>query len=245
MFNPFSAWNAESRAAFAITRSPDNPVPFPEWVENLTYSNALSDFMNRLPAKDWYPDLPYYESLWQTPKAIRYQMNSEGRMIHPSANPIPWRVELARFSVPQRYFGIIRGFEQFMGVVNIQGGVSPLSSIGNPFADQDAGIQGRWYFRLFPFDGGIRPLINQLNPYPLYPGAPYSDFLEQSGLWFAAHSDSANNVRFIVPGGYELSAFWECGATITARPVIGACFKGGIQSALNDKAMDHYLGTWQ
>lgn len=244
MFSPFSAWTHEARLAKSILRSDANPCPFPEWAENLIARNCLETFLKKKPLPTFFDSLPYYESLYHTPKAIRYQMDSAGRVTHPGATLVPWRVELARFPVPHRYIGIVRGFEQFIGRVNLSGGVDSVIAYGDPFSDQSSGVQGRWFMRLFPFDGAIRPWINQLNPQAEEPGLPYPDFPSQIGIWFAAHSDSANSIRLPIPGGFELAVFWECDASVTSRPVVGAAFKGGIQSALNKKAMDHYLGSW-
>lgn len=243
MFSPFSAWTHEARLAKSILSSESNPCPFPEWAENMVERRYVDEFLKRAPMPTFYDSLPFYESLYLSPKAIRYQMSSAGRITHPGVRLDPWRVELARFAVPHRYLGIVRGFEQYMGVVGIAG-INGLIVYGDPFTDEEIGIAGRWFMRLFPFDGSVRPWINQLNPPAEQPGLPYSDFPEQSNIWFAAHSDSANSIRLPVPGGFELSVFWEMSSSITTRPVVGAALKGGIQSALNDRAMDHYLGSW-
>ena len=242
-FAPYSPWDYEARTGYEITRHPDNPVPFPDWANNLVFGNVLKAFISRVPNDPSFPSVPYFESLYLTPKSIRYQIDTAGRVTHPGVNLTAWRVELARFVVPQRYIGIIRGFEQFMGVVG-QSGVNGIISYGNPFSDTDAGVEGRWCMRLFAHSGEIRPWINTLTPTEFQPGIPYSDFAQQSGIWYPAHSDAANSIRLPVPGGYELSVFWECDDTISARPVVGAAFKGGIQSAIDSHAMDHYLGTW-
>ncbi|MDD5547239.1 MAG: hypothetical protein PHO67_08820 [Candidatus Omnitrophica bacterium] len=246
MFSPFSAWTQEARIAKSILNSDSNPCPFPEWAENLISRNCLETFLKKRPLPAFFDNLPYYESLYLTPKAIRYQMDSVGLVVHPGFKYEPWRVELARFPVPHRYIGVIRGFEQFMGVADFAPvpSVTSIVTYGDPFTDQFNGVRGRWFMRLFPFDGSVRPWINQLNPPDEQPGLPYSDFPEQSGIWFATHSDSANSVRFPVPGGFELAVFWECDGLITERPAVSAAFKGGIQSSLNKLAMEHYLGSW-
>jgi hypothetical protein len=244
MFSPFNPFDQEAKDVYQFTRSRDNPVPFPDWVDNLAFQSNLKNFISKVPPKSWFRDMPYYESLYMSPKAIRYQMDSVGRVTYPGTRPGAWRVELARFPVPQRYTGIVRGFEQWLGVVTVQGTINSVIAYGNPFVDSDANILGTWFMRLFPFDGTMRPWINQLNPNPEQPGIPYSDFPQQTGVWFPTHSDAAESVRFPVPGGYELSIFWESAPTISAIPVVSAAFKGGIQSAFSPRALDQYLGSW-
>jgi hypothetical protein len=243
MFRPFNPFDQAAFDTYQILRSQDNPVPFPDWAESQVFASALKQFMSATPRTLWHEDFNYHETHFIHPHSIRYRAQSAGRMTHPGIRFEAWRVELARFAVPLRYFGVIRAFEQYQGEVG-EGGINDTILYGNPFTDLDWGIQGTWFMRLFPHSGRIRPWVNQLNPLEERPGMPYMDFEDQTGIWYPAHSDAAQNIRLTVQGGYELSVFWECDSTITAQPVVAASLKGGIQGAFSQRSLDNALGSW-
>lgn len=242
---PLNPFDDSEKTFFTITRSADNPVPWPDWAEQMALSRNLKNAVVKITGNPWFPAIVEHENLLESPHAIRYRFSSSGRHTHPdSVAPFrPWRIELARFSVPKRHVGIVRSFEQYMGEVG-QGGINNVIVYGDPFVDTEWGIEGRWFMRLFPWNGEIRPWVNQVNYEAQQPGIPYTDFMEQSGVWYPAHSDSANSVRFTVPGGYELAVFWECDSTITHQPVVGSAFKGGVKSAISKRGLDFYTGAW-
>lgn len=243
MFRPVNPFDRAAKNAFQTLRSADNPVPWPDWAKSWAFSSALRQFMASTPQPLWHKDFPYYET-GNHPHAIRYRVNTRGRVVHPGGERLgAWRVELARFAVPQRYFGIVRGFEQYMGEVG-EGGVNQVISFGDPFADANWGIAGRWFMRLFPYRGEIRQWISQLNPIEERPGIPFIDWEDQTGLWYPANSDAGQNIRLTVPGGWELSVFWECDNSITQLPAVAAAFKGGIQSSFNERALDTAMSSW-
>lgn len=238
----FSPWTNEAIVANAITRSIDNPVPWPDWTASFVFKNAIDYFLTRTPYKPFHESIPASDGIVHLPIAMQYRFSTAGRLT-PNIAATPWRAELARFAVPSRYFGIVRSLEQYLGYLKA-GTPTSVVSFGDPFSDQNAGVQGRWYCVLYPWDGTERPWINQINPAPYRDGIPYPLFEEQSGLWYPAHSDSANSIRLIVPGGYELSLFWECDGTNTEIPIVGAAFKGCIQSAVSDSAQNHFFTQW-
>lgn len=252
MFRPFNPFDDTAQSAWKTLRSADNPVPFPDWANNLAFKSALQQVLNNTQNPVWHADFPYYESLSTHPHSIRYRFNTRGRVVHPGPALEPWRVELARFAVPQRYFGVIRAFEQWISYKVEQDFViyyAGLIQYGEPFVDAAAGIQGTWFMRLFPNDGQIRPWLNQINPPEERPGIPYQDWEDQNGIWYPAHSDAAQNIRLTVPGGYELAVFWECDGNTNAggkgwSPAVSAAFKGGIQSSFNERALDNAFGSW-
>lgn len=245
MFNPFSKFDSESCIAYAVTRSIKNPVPWPEWCNNYADTNALNEFLTT-GSKQVYPSyLPDTESMLYHPTAIRLISSHSERQIHPGSIGQAWRIELVRFCVPLRYTGIIRGISQYMGILN-NGVVTSIVQFGNPYTDIDNGIVGNWYMRINRCDNQnqFRPYVNQLSPQSYISGMHYTEFTPHSGIWYPAHSEAGNNIRMIVPGGYEVSLYWECDSSITNIPVIGASIQGGIQSSVSEYSRNHFIGAW-
>jgi len=241
-FSPLNPFDEAAEMAKEWISPGKNPCPTPEWMEALIGANYRRFLLSTVPLQTTIPEQAIYENALFNPESIRYQMSTIGRQVHPGAGE-SWRVELARFEVPWGCTGVVRSFEQYLAIEDIGGGWTVLSSIGNPFADTDAGIPGQWVFRLSPFEGPIAPWENTLNPVPELAGINYPDWTDQTGIWFPVGSDPSQNIRLTVPGGYTLRVFWQCGAHQT-RPAVSAALKGSVQGAYSQRALNVSRGAW-
>lgn len=242
-FSPQNPFDDAARMAAIVLKSRDNPVPPPDWISGLIPRTFRSYMLRSIPG----PTNPHrkaeFEGCLYHPNTIRYRINTLGRQIHPGTQRIdPWRVELARFDVPFGDVGIVRSLEQYLAAAAVSGWTI-VSTIGNPFGDTDAGIPGQWFLRLSPFQGEILPWVNVLNPPPEMPGTAYTDWVDQTGIWYPVHSDSSQNIRLVVPGGYSLRAFWQCGP-LQVIPAVALTLKGGVQGVYSGFSLNHLRGSW-
>ena len=240
-FNPPNPFDAAAQMAELTLWGHNDPTPAPDWVRSFIGTHWF-DFVSQTPEnRSHYPAQADYESPLFHPQALRYLLSTRGRIIHPSEeNFEPWRVELARFSVPHAYVGIVHSFEQYIAAADLAGWTSATQY---PFADIDAGVSGTWLFCLSPFDGSALPWLSMLNPPPERPGQHYSDMPEFSGIWYPFGND-AQNIRLTIPGGFSLRVFWECGA-LDVRPAVAAALKGSIQGIYSQRGLDVTRGQWQ
>jgi hypothetical protein len=176
-----------------------------------------------------------YQGVWSNSKTARYRESHLGFFTHPDITR-NWRIEVARFPVEDGKIGVIRAFEQFLTIDS----VVVSQQWGNP----NVGF-GRWIFRLDNYTGVTPPQVNQLSPFPMLPGIVYSDFSNDTGLWYPAGSPSANNVRFLVPQKYQLRVFWESGVGYNEPPTVGAKLRGSLQSVYADSTIQNIRGSWQ
>lgn len=243
-FSPFNPFDEAAKLASDTAWTPDDPTPCPDWVRGLIGRNVRDWISSKVPGYTHIPNQADYDSPLYHPHAIRYHFSSRGRQIHPGlAAPFaPWRVELARFQVPIGYVGIVRSFGQYLAFNSLPGW-TVLDTVGNPFADADAGIPGTWIFRLSPFDGTSPPWISQLNPIPERPGFHYADMPENGGVWYPAGTDAEQSVRLTVPSGYSLRVFWQS-TTSNVQPAVGASFKGQLQGSYSPRSLDVTRGQW-
>lgn len=242
-FAPRNPFDDAAHMAKTVMWSKNNPVPPPDWISGLIPRTFRTYMLRSIPGLTNPAQKASYEGVLYHPNSIRYRISTLGRQIHPGTQRFdPWRVELARFDVPFGDVGIVRSLEQYLAAAGISGW-SIVSTIGNPFGDADSGVQGQWFLRLSPFQGEILPWVNTLNPAPEMPGTAYSDWVDQTGIWYPAHSDSSQNIRLVVPGGFSLRAFWECG-TLQVRPAVSIGLKGCTQGIYSSRSLDHMRGSW-
>jgi len=243
-FSPFNPFDEAAKLASETAWTKDDPTPCPDWIAGLIGRNVRDFIATRVPGFTHIPNQADYESALYHPHAIRYHFQTRGRQIHPSAAApfAPWRIELARFDVPIGYVGIVRSFGQYLGINTLQGW-TVLNTMGNPFADTDAGIPGTWIFRLSPFHGESLPWVSVLNPIPERPGMHYPDMPESGGIWYPAGTAAAQSVRLTVPSGYSLRVFWQSEAA-TVQPGAAVILKGQIQGAYSSRSLDVTRGQW-
>lgn len=201
------------------------------------------DFMrwvNKLPPpkNSWQSD---FDSVLAAPKTIRNHQQSIGPVTYPGTGAESWRVELSRFTVPQKKVGIIKAYEQFLSTTTLQA-VETVWSISSQWGDPRSPI-GTWFFRLSPYNGNVIPWINQLNPIPTRPGIPYNDMPDENGIWFPLCSAASNNIHLVVPGGYILRLFWECDANIIS-PIVAGRLRGFLQSSISDESRYNIRANW-
>jgi hypothetical protein len=239
-FPPTPFDEAAGLAALYLFAS-DDPTPIPDWIRDVMGGNLRRYIESTIPGHTFPPGRANYEGPLSSPDTLRYVFSSSGRQIHPDVGPFqPWRVELARFEVPPGYVGIVRSFEQYLAVWQLAG-ITPVDTVGNPFAGDDAGVSGRWVMRLSAFQADTTPWVNVLNPVPEQPGILYPDFHEEPAIWWPAGND--NTTRMTVPPGYTLRVFWEC-AALTARPAVAAALKGSLQGIYSGRAQQNTRGIW-
>ena len=242
-FSPFNPFDAAAEMASKTLWSEDDPTPCPDWIAGLVGGHYREFLGTIVPGKTIVPDQADFDSSLFHPHAIRYVMNSRGRQTHPGEQAFaPWLVELARFDVPRGYTGIVRSFEQYAAAAGLAGW-TVVDTVGNPFADVDAGVSGSWVCRLTPFDGRALPWVSVLNP-PGLPGIPYPDMPDTIGIWYPAGSDAAQNVRLTVPGGFSLRVFWQCDS-LDVQPAVALSLKGSIQGSYTPRFLDYTRGQWQ
>jgi len=238
-FSPPNPFDAAAHMAERMLWSDKDPTPSPDWIRSFVGTHWF-DFLSQTPVnRSHYPAQADYENPLFHPQAIRYRYQSRGRMIHPGEVLDPWRVELARFSVPRAYVGIVHNFEQYVAIPNQ---TDWDTVIQNPYADLDAGVAGTWIFCLSDYDGTDLPWISVLNPPPERPGQHYSDMPEFRGIWFPP--GNPQNTRLTIPGGYTLRVFWECDS-LDIRPAVACALKGSIQGLYAQRGLDLTRGQWQ
>lgn len=241
-FNPPNPFDAAAQMAEQTLWGDNDPTPAPDWVRSFVGTHWFNFLQAPTVSPSHYPAQADYESPLFHPQALRYLFSTRGRVIHPSQeNFEPWRVELARFSVPRGYVGIVHSFEQYVAAAGLAGWETQTQ---NPFADEDAGVSGTWIFCLSNFDGTTLPWLSVINPPPERPGQHYSDMPEFSGIWYPPGSDASQNIRLTVPGGFTLRVFWQCDA-LDVRPAVAAALKGSLQGLYAQRGLDVTRGQWQ
>src|SRR4030042_3259628 len=132
---------------------------FGETVDQTIISEAALNYMDANFCIDRAPNSGEQESAGTTPKSIHFRENTRGLRLHPSESApfLEWYTELALFSVPTRWVGVVKGFEQFLAIWNpeTQCWSAKTSSLnwGNPFAS----TLGIWHFRLDKFNNRVPP----------------------------------------------------------------------------------------
>jgi hypothetical protein len=197
--------------------------------------------------RSWYALNPKWlgkQNSWVSPTTRRYQQ-SENPPTSPITNTInaPWLVELARWTVPDGYVGIIKSFEQWLSLPGIQTPTiySSLTNWGNPFVMLPNRVD--WYFRLSPTNRDNWMDVTGLSAIPEYlPGMPYTDLPHTSDLWFPATSPSSANLHLPVPGGFTLRVF----LITPAIQYLSAAAKlqGTVQNELSSEAQHVVRVTW-
>lgn len=196
------------------------------------------------------------QTTWQLPATRRYVESDAPREL-PTTQSQPtlsWLVELARWTVPFGYFGVVKSYEQYLSVPAVQGGENVLSASGRwgdpfPLGITSAAPILRWYLRLSPIQSalglawfeaaGAGAIPDRL------PGTPYTDLDSTSGLWYPASSPAAHNIHLPVPGGYVLRAFLLAGAQAADAPLSAYLrLTGTIQAETNDSAQQVARESW-
>lgn len=208
----------------------------PKWMrKNYAFLNWTKSL--RPPKKSWQAD---FDSVWSAPKSIHNHQQSIGILTYPGTGAESWRVELSRFTVPQKQVGIVKAYEQFLSTVELQ--TETVWSLATRWGDPRTPL-GTWFFRLSQYSGITLPWINQLNPPAVHPGIPYNDVPDETGIWFPLGSSTSNNIHLIVPGGYILRLFWECDAT-NLTPSVGARMRGYLQSSMSVESRYSIRAHW-
>lgn len=216
-------------------------IPAPRWMSRGS-SRFLSWFQTR--PQVWRAlgtHEPDYLSTLDNPRTLRYQQSNRGELIHPSSQGpfAPWQVEIARFSVPYGSVGFINQWKQF--AANAENGDvwTGFDNFGDPFIAPAF----RWVLRLDTFDGRSPLWINSLLPVH-YPGIPFPDLPEETGLWFKCDS-GVPPFRWTIPGGYQLRLFFESPESQEAvRFRIAAKLSGLIQTAYSCEAATNERRLW-
>lgn len=209
-------------------------LPVPPWGKTLaSYQRSARHITSPPPSKE--NSDPYTPWLMDS-RTLRYQATSRGLVPHPSNdNWEQWIVELARFAVPERMFGVAKTFDQFIARSSVE--VTDLPTInanwGIPFLGFGTTDFGaiRWHFRLSEYYGAEHPWINAINTTSL-PGQPHPDMAFTDDIWFPAHSPNANNIHLPVPGKHVLRVFLQLPAQ-TVRPYAGARLSGWTSTYLS------------
>lgn len=189
------------------------------------------------PYKPWLTDA----------RTMRLVENTAGLVAHPNDDTWPqWAVELARFAVPRGMFGIVKSFDQFLGIMGLEAAELPTESSnwGVPFSGfTTTGIGAvTWHFRLSEYYGTLPPLLNAVNSQAL-PGVPHPDFPSTNDFWFPAHSPSANNFHLPVPGGNVLRVILIVGP-MSYRPQAAARLSGWLSTYLSPENRHAIRSTW-
>jgi len=190
-----------------------------------------------------FPQQGNNEDAYNNPANIRYQATTAGLLTHPEERDFaPWLVELARFTVPVRFAGVVHSFEQVLIVPGLQTSTAWTESShwGNPFI-RDDDINVRWLLRLDRIDRND-PWVNQLNPVR-FPGNPWQDMPEVNDLWYPAGSPAAGNIHFLIPENTTLRVFAHVVATDEQISV--ACrLAGSVQSTMNTNSQTAFKEQW-
>lgn len=237
MKNSFSLPNPFDEEIKGFRRAIDATVIFsPLWMRNkwrfLNWATKIK------PSKQsWKSD---YDSVWSAPKSIRNHQQSIGFVTYPGTGIEDWRVELSRFAVPTGKVGIIKAYEQILETTDQ---TTVVWSLSEHWGDPRVPIDVTWFFRLSRYEGRTIPWVNQLNPHPQRPGAPYTDVPDETGIWFPLGGNQSNNIHLIVPGGYVLRLFCEIGAT-SFSPTVAARLRGYLQSSFSSESRFSIRSNW-
>jgi len=215
------------------------PKPYGYGFGDSNVTPALLSLAEERFARTGSPNAAGREDNGIDPRSLHYVDSSRGRVVHPSESaPFPqWTVELARFDVPRGAVGVIKMFQQYLAqgaILQDPAFVYTQSSrwgipgpwytgISNPITDQ-----GVWHFRLIPNTHPIGDWISQTGNFPI-PGVPYTDFPQESGLWWPAGSSPCGHVHWLIPSGYTLRVFYVTPAQ-SARLEVAAKLSGWVQS---------------
>jgi len=196
---------------------------------------------------------PVYENSdpytpWLTDsRTLRTQSNSRGLVPHPQESACQsWVVELARFVVPDRMFGVVKSFDQFLAINDGQYATTPTASAnwGIPFLGFSITDFGpiRWHFRLTEYYGTQLPWVNDVNTANI-PGMPHPDLPSTDDMWFPAHSPSCNNFHLPVPGKHVLRVFLQLPSQ-SVRPYAGARLSGWTSTYLSPEIRHAVRSSW-
>lgn len=185
------------------------------------------------------------QNTWLMPETRRY-LTSVSPVVTPSVLSVssPWLVELARFSVPENQFGIVKSFEQFLSLPgNPPTLYSGIQAWGNPFSMGANHVS--WCFRLSPLADtqttfsnitGLGAIVDHL------PGRPYTDLPQTDDIWYPAGSPASANVHLPVPGGFCLRVFLLTPAIAGLNAA--AKLAGTIQSELSSESQKVARVVW-
>lgn len=179
----------------------------------------------------------------RSPRSLHYRENTRGEMVHPDDEDFrPWIVEVARFRVPRGNVGVVKGIDQFLSHVTLQGEtIHSLSPVwGDPFTSLSA--PGEWHFRLSNINRFPTPWFDATNLQRL-PGYPYPDLPVSRGLWWPAGSSSAQNLHLLIPEERLFRVFYVNDAP-DVRIHVGALIRGYIQSSMSLQAISNIRSNW-
>lgn len=186
------------------------------------------------------------QNTWLMPETRRYQASTAPEVnpvVLPASSPaIASLVELARFSVPENHFGLIKSFEQMLGIDDLPS----FFTLGNPFLTYPTRVT--WFLRLSPIAdmyrtpflnvSGVAATIDNL------PGRPYTDLPFTHDCWYPVQSPTAANVHLPIPSGNCLRVFfWSPGFEDDVL-YIAARLAGTIQSELSTEAQNVARVVW-
>lgn len=204
-------------------------------------SESAIDWAARAFEEKQVPNLVQRESSGASPESIHFRAHSFDRQVHDGTIGTTlalaeWQVELARFEVPLGHVGVIKGFEQYLAQSDIAQGdlVYTQNSrwgIPGPWYSAAGGLSdiGVWNFRLRKINRRAVPHFVHYGPLFALPDLPYTDFPQETLLWWPAGSAASQNIHLLIPPGYMLRVIYVSPEQ-DVRLDVACKLKGYIQS---------------
>lgn len=179
----------------------------------------------------------------RSPRSLHYRENTRGERVHPDEEDFrPWITEVARFRVPRGNVGVVKGIDQYLSSVTLQGEtIHSLSPVwGDPFTTLSE--PGEWHFRLSALNRVPIPWFDAMAIQRL-PGYSYPDLPVSRGLWWPAGSSSAHNIHLLIPEERLLRLFYV-NQNPEVRIHVSALLRGYIQASMSAQAVSNIRQNW-